>query len=77
MDERGDICAVSSQFTFCAPRPLDELVTLELEKNGEEEEGGDDLLVVVPRALILQVGHSSTEETRTNLTITQFFNYAN
>lgn len=73
MDERGKICAVSSQFTFCAPRPLDELVTLELEKSGEE--GGDDLLVVVPKALILQVGHSSTEETRTNLTITQFFNY--
>uniref|UniRef100_A0A672JW12 Calcium-binding and coiled-coil domain-containing protein 1-like n=1 Tax=Sinocyclocheilus grahami TaxID=75366 RepID=A0A672JW12_SINGR len=52
VDERDEICAVSSQFTFCAPRPLDELVTLEQEKNGEEE--GDDLLVVVPKALILQ-----------------------
>lgn len=72
MDERDEICAVSSQFTFCAPRPLDELVTLEQEKNGEEEEGEDGLLVVVPKALILQVGHSSTEETRTDLTITAF-----
>lgn len=72
MDERGEICAVSSQFTFCAPIPLDELVTLEQEKNGEEEEGEDDLLVVVPKSLILQVGYTSTEETRTNVTITQF-----
>ncbi|XP_051769337.1 calcium-binding and coiled-coil domain-containing protein 1b isoform X1 [Ctenopharyngodon idella] len=54
VDEHGEICAVSSQFTFCAPRPLDELVTLEQEKNGEEEEEGDDLLLVVPKALILQ-----------------------
>ncbi|XP_067287436.1 calcium-binding and coiled-coil domain-containing protein 1b [Pseudorasbora parva] len=53
VDEHGEICAVSSPFTFCAPRPLDELVTLEQEKNGEEEEG-DDLLLVVPKALILQ-----------------------
>ncbi len=60
MDERGKICAVSSQFTFCAPRPLDELVTLEQEKNGEEEEGDDLMVVVVPKALILQVGYSST-----------------
>ncbi len=60
MDERGEICAVSSQFTFCAPRPLDELVTLEQEKNGEEEEGDDLMVVVVPKALILQVGYSST-----------------
>ncbi|XP_050978162.1 calcium-binding and coiled-coil domain-containing protein 1b isoform X2 [Labeo rohita] len=54
VDERDEICAVSSQFTFCSPRPLDELVTLEQEKNGGEEEEGDDLLVVVPKALILQ-----------------------
>lgn len=72
MDERDEICAVSSQFTFCAPKPLDELVTLEQDKNGDEEVGGDDLLVVVPKALILQVGHSSTEETRTDSTITAF-----
>ncbi|XP_026098014.1 calcium-binding and coiled-coil domain-containing protein 1b isoform X1 [Carassius auratus] len=54
VDERDEICAVSSQFTFCAPKPLDELVTLEQDKNGDEEVGGDDLLVVVPKALILQ-----------------------
>nr|AAH51625.1 Transcription elongation factor B (SIII), polypeptide 3 [Danio rerio] len=52
VDGRGDVCAISSQFTFAAPRPLDELVTLE--KSGEGEEDGDDLLLVVPKALILQ-----------------------
>lgn len=54
VDEHGDVSAVSSPFSFCAPRPLDELVTLEQEKNGEEEEDGDDLMLVVPKALILQ-----------------------
>lgn len=46
---------MSPQFTFSAPKPLDELVTLEEEKNGEEEYEGNDLLLVVPRAQILQV----------------------
>lgn len=64
VDEHGEICAVSSPFNFCAPRPLDELVTLEQEKNGEEEEEGDDLLLVVPKALILQVGLPSAQEIR-------------
>ncbi|XP_026857802.1 calcium-binding and coiled-coil domain-containing protein 1b isoform X2 [Electrophorus electricus] len=54
VDEMGQICGVSSHFTFCAPRPLDELVTLEEEMNGEEENEGDDLLLVVPKAEILQ-----------------------
>ncbi|KAF5896387.1 calcium-binding and coiled-coil domain-containing protein 1-like isoform X1, partial [Clarias magur] len=54
VDELGEVCAVSPQFTFSAPKPLDELVTLEEEKNGEEENDGDDLLLVVPRAQILQ-----------------------
>ncbi|XP_077060606.1 calcium-binding and coiled-coil domain-containing protein 1b isoform X1 [Siphateles boraxobius] len=54
VDEHGEVSAVSSPFSFCAPRPLDELVTVEQEKNGEEEEDGDDLLLVVPKALILQ-----------------------
>lgn len=55
VDELGEVCAVSPQFTFSAPKPLDELVTLEEERNGEEENEGDDLLLVVPRAHILQV----------------------
>ncbi|XP_058229736.1 calcium-binding and coiled-coil domain-containing protein 1b [Hemibagrus wyckioides] len=54
VDELGEICAVSPQFTFSAPKPLDELVTLEEERNGEEENEGEDLLLVVPRAQILQ-----------------------
>ncbi|KAG1931041.1 calcium-binding and coiled-coil domain-containing protein 1b isoform X1 [Pimephales promelas] len=54
VDEHGEVSAVSSPFSFCAPRPLDELVTLEQEKNGEEDEDGDDLLMVVPKALVLQ-----------------------
>ncbi|KAM9444294.1 calcium-binding and coiled-coil domain-containing protein 1b isoform 2-T3 [Clarias gariepinus] len=54
VDELGKICSMSPQFTFSAPKPLDELVTLEEEKNGEEEYEGSDLLLVVPRAQILQ-----------------------
>ncbi|XP_028853374.1 calcium-binding and coiled-coil domain-containing protein 1b isoform X1 [Denticeps clupeoides] len=49
----GEVCGVSSQFVFSAPRPLDEVVTLENEKGGEEG-AGEDLLVVVPKAQILQ-----------------------
>ncbi|XP_060765850.1 calcium-binding and coiled-coil domain-containing protein 1b isoform X2 [Neoarius graeffei] len=54
VDVLGEICAVSPQFTFSSPKPLDELVTLEEERNGEEENEGEDLLLVVPRAQILQ-----------------------
>lgn len=61
VDEHGEVSAVSSPFSFCAPRPLDELVMLEQEKNGEEQEDGDDLLLVVPKAQILQVRHSTRE----------------
>nr|AIM47959.1 CALCOCO1 [Pantodon buchholzi] len=52
VDRKGAVCAGSSQFTFCAPKPLEELVTLEGGAHGEEE--GADLLVVVPRAELLQ-----------------------
>lgn len=61
VDEIGEICAVSPQFTFSAPKPLDELVTLEEERNGEEENEGEDLLLVVPRAQILQVRYTNRE----------------
>lgn len=63
VDELGEICAVSPQFTFSAPKPLDELVTLEEERNGEEENEGDDLLLVVPRAQILQVKNTNRSKT--------------
>lgn len=55
VDELGEICALSPQFTFGAPKPLDDLVTLEEERNGEEGNEGDDMLFVVPKAQILQV----------------------
>lgn len=53
------MCSHSSKFTFCAPKPLEDLVTLEEEFHGEE--GGIDMLLVVPRAELLQV--SGTEMT--------------
>lgn len=43
----------SSAFTFCAPKPLEDLVTLEEEPHGEE--GSTGMLLVVPRAELLQV----------------------
>lgn len=44
------MCARSRPFTFCLPKPLGELETLKDEEDGEEE-----LLLVVPRAQLLQV----------------------
>ncbi|XP_068196419.1 calcium-binding and coiled-coil domain-containing protein 1 [Antennarius striatus] len=52
IDAKGEVCSRSSKFTFCAPRPLEDLVTLEEEPHGEED--GIDMLVVVPRAELLQ-----------------------
>ncbi|XP_048838833.1 calcium-binding and coiled-coil domain-containing protein 1 isoform X3 [Brienomyrus brachyistius] len=52
VDGKGEVCARSSPFTFCAPKPLEDLVTLEQE--GSSEDGGADLLLVVPRAELLQ-----------------------
>ncbi|XP_027032362.2 calcium-binding and coiled-coil domain-containing protein 1b [Tachysurus fulvidraco] len=62
VNESGEICAVSSQFTFNAPKPLDELVTMEEERNGEEENEGEELLLVVPRAQILQTHLEACQE---------------
>lgn len=53
IDGKGELCARSAPFTFCAPKPLEDLVTLEQEGSGED--GGADLLLVVPRAELLQV----------------------
>lgn len=52
IDAKGEVCSRSSKFTFCAPKPLEDLVTLEEETHGEEE--GTDMLLVVPRAELLQ-----------------------
>ncbi|XP_026223911.1 calcium-binding and coiled-coil domain-containing protein 1 isoform X2 [Anabas testudineus] len=52
IDAKGKVCSHSSKFTFCAPKPLEDLVTLEEEPHGEE--AGTDMLLVVPRAELLQ-----------------------
>lgn len=52
IDAKGEVCSYSSKFTFCAPKPLEDLVTLEEESHGGEE--GTDMLLVVPRAELLQ-----------------------
>lgn len=52
INAKGEVCSRSSKFTFCAPKPLEDLVTLE-ESHGEE--GGTDMLLVMPRAELLQV----------------------
>lgn len=52
VDAKGEVCSRSSKFTFCAPQPLGDLVTLEEELHGGEE--GTDMLLVVPRADLLQ-----------------------
>ncbi|KAM4610322.1 calcium-binding and coiled-coil domain-containing protein 1 isoform 2-T2 [Polymixia lowei] len=52
IDGKGEVCSRSPNFTFCAPKPLEELVTLEEGAHGED--GGTDMLLVVPRAELLQ-----------------------
>ncbi|XP_041859036.1 calcium-binding and coiled-coil domain-containing protein 1 [Melanotaenia boesemani] len=52
IDAKEEVCSYSSEFTFCAPKPLEELVALEEESHGGEE--GTDMLLVVPRAELLQ-----------------------
>ncbi|XP_012993622.2 calcium-binding and coiled-coil domain-containing protein 1b isoform X2 [Esox lucius] len=57
VDHQGQVCARSRNFTFCISKPLDELETLTEEKEqeeGDEEGDGDDLMLVVPRAQLLQ-----------------------
>ncbi|KAL1020879.1 hypothetical protein UPYG_G00005890 [Umbra pygmaea] len=52
VDGKGEVCSASPQFTFSAPKPLEDPVTLEEAAPGEE--GGTDMLMVVPRAELLQ-----------------------
>ncbi|XP_023180526.1 calcium-binding and coiled-coil domain-containing protein 1-like isoform X1 [Xiphophorus maculatus] len=53
VDKVGKVCARSRPFTFCAPKPLEELETL---KEEQDEEGGEEeeLMLVIPRAQLLQ-----------------------
>uniref|UniRef100_A0AAR2KGX0 Calcium binding and coiled-coil domain 1b n=1 Tax=Pygocentrus nattereri TaxID=42514 RepID=A0AAR2KGX0_PYGNA len=52
VDGKGEVCSCSPVFTFSAPKPLEELVTLEQGEPGNEE--GEDMLLVIPRAELLQ-----------------------
>lgn len=52
VDGKGEVCSQSAAFTFSAPKPLEELVTLEEGEPGHEE--GEDMLMVIPRAELLQ-----------------------
>ncbi|XP_034028330.1 calcium-binding and coiled-coil domain-containing protein 1 isoform X2 [Thalassophryne amazonica] len=52
IDGRGEVCSRSSTFTFSAPKPLEELVAVEEEPHGED--GSTDMLLVLPRAELLQ-----------------------
>lgn len=66
MDSTGEVCARSRSFTFCAPQPLEELETLREEEDEDEEDGEEGLLLVIPRAQLLQV----RTRTRTSDSIT-------
>ncbi|XP_061584572.1 calcium-binding and coiled-coil domain-containing protein 1b [Cololabis saira] len=52
VNKMGKVSARSRPFTFCSPKPLEELETLREEK--DEEDGEEELLLVVPRAQLLQ-----------------------
>ncbi|XP_059185792.1 calcium-binding and coiled-coil domain-containing protein 1-like [Centropristis striata] len=52
VDKNGKACARSPPFTFRSPKPMDELETLKEER--DEEDGEEDLLLVIPKAQLLQ-----------------------
>lgn len=58
VDCHGDVRGQSSSFQFSEPRPMDELVTLE---EASDDGGGTDMLVVVPKATLLE---TQLEESR-------------
>ncbi|XP_005813248.1 calcium-binding and coiled-coil domain-containing protein 1-like [Xiphophorus maculatus] len=65
VDAKGEVCSRSSAFTFCAPKPLEDLVTLEDESHGED--GGTGMLLVIPRAELLQSRLQECLQERTEL----------
>ncbi|XP_031177561.1 calcium-binding and coiled-coil domain-containing protein 1-like isoform X2 [Sander lucioperca] len=52
VDKMGKVCARSRSFTFCTPKPLEELETLKEER--DEDDGEEELLLVIPRSQLLQ-----------------------
>lgn len=53
VDGRGEVCSRSPSFTFSGPKPLEELVTLQ-ETSQDEDGTVEDMLLVVPKAELLQ-----------------------
>ncbi|XP_029991111.1 calcium-binding and coiled-coil domain-containing protein 1-like [Sphaeramia orbicularis] len=66
VDKMGKVCARSRPFTFCAPKPLDELETLK-EEQDEEDGEEEELLLVIPRAQLLQSRLEESLKEQTNL----------
>ncbi|XP_025020961.1 calcium-binding and coiled-coil domain-containing protein 1 isoform X3 [Python bivittatus] len=58
VDRHGEVRGESSPFQFSEPRPMDELVTLE---EASDDGGGTDMLLVVPKATLLE---TQLEESR-------------
>ncbi|XP_077185160.1 calcium-binding and coiled-coil domain-containing protein 1 isoform X1 [Paroedura picta] len=51
VDRHGEVRGQSAPFQFSEPRPMDELVTLE---EASDDGGGTDMLLVVPKATLLE-----------------------
>ncbi|XP_028850190.1 calcium-binding and coiled-coil domain-containing protein 1 [Denticeps clupeoides] len=62
---RGEVCSHSAPFSFSAPKPLEEMVAVEEGGPGDGE--GEDMLVVVPRAELLQARLQECLEERAEL----------
>ncbi|XP_006883971.1 PREDICTED: calcium-binding and coiled-coil domain-containing protein 1 isoform X1 [Elephantulus edwardii] len=61
VNRQGRVCGRSPPFQFREPRPMDELVTL------EEADGGSDILLVVPKATVLQSQLDESQQERNDL----------
>ncbi|XP_012619476.1 calcium-binding and coiled-coil domain-containing protein 1 [Microcebus murinus] len=61
VSRQGRVCGQSPPFQFREPRPMDELVTL------EEADGGSDILLVVPKATVLQNQLDESQQERNDL----------
>ncbi|XP_021542398.1 calcium-binding and coiled-coil domain-containing protein 1 isoform X2 [Neomonachus schauinslandi] len=61
VNRQGRVCGQSPPFQFREPRPMDELVTM------EETDGGSDILLVVPKATVLQNQLDESQQERNDL----------
>ncbi|XP_066225748.1 calcium-binding and coiled-coil domain-containing protein 1 isoform X2 [Saccopteryx leptura] len=61
VNRQGRVCGQSPAFQFREPRPMDELVTV------EETDGGSDILLVVPKATVLQNQLDESQQERNDL----------